>query len=114
MALKVAPKVPKRLLKCNLNVAQGHQNMGKKVIGYESNAAICILAVLCSVFCEWNQIGVQASWVRILLSPKGGPSSKLYIYIPVVTRGTGKRRRVLEWMVDNRLMIGNVIRICKH
>ena len=33
---------------------------------------------------------------------------------PVVTRGTGKRRRVLEWMVDNRVMIGNVIRICKH
>ena len=50
--------------------------------------------------------------------PSGGLSSKvhiyIYIYIPVVTRGTGKRRRELEWMVDNRVMIGNVIRICKH
>ena len=33
---------------------------------------------------------------------------------PVVTRGTGKRRRVLEWVVDNRVMIENVLRICKH
>ena len=44
----------------------------------------------------------------------GLPLSYIHIYIPVVTRGTGKRRRVLEWMVDNRVMIGNVIRICKH
>ena len=38
----------------------------------------------------------------------------LYIYIPGVTRGTGKRRRELEWVVDKRVMTSNALRICIH
>ena len=47
-----------------------------------------------------------------ILQMGGLPLSYIYIYTPVVTRGAGKRRRELEWVVDKRVMTSNVLRIC--